>query len=370
MNKLDKDYNNLIQKIIEKGNKKGDRTGTGTHSLFGESITHDMSTGFPILTTKKVFHRGTIEELIWFMKGKTDLRSLVNAGVNIWVGDAYKKYKNVLESIAQIPYDSQEKFLEQIKIDDRFSNQWGDLGRIYGAQWRNWLGFQDGYDQCADLNVYSPTPFNPKDYGTDQLLNLIHDLKANPDSRRLIVTAWQPSELEEMTLPPCHYGFQCYTRELSLDERANFYYEKNKDWTIIKTDKFLDGHNIPKRTMSLMWNQRSVDSPLGLPFNITSYGALLHILCAITNMIPETLKGSFGDCHVYNNQIDGVNEQIKRENIFDLPKLKLKGEFDNIKNYWTEDGFDLDTFLDNISTADFELVGYNSHEKIFFPLSN
>lgn len=264
MNKLDNDYQDLLSDVLEDGVQKTDRTGTGTLSLFGRSIKHDMSDGFPILTTKKVAWKTMVTELKWFLRGDTNIKYLQDNNCKIWNGDYEKSGRTD-----------------------------GELGPIYGKQWR-------------DIN------------GIDQLENLITGIISNPDSRRLLVNSWNVEQLSQMTLPPCHYSFQCYVADGKL---------------------------------SLMWNQRSADLFLGVPFNISSYGLLLHLLCKETRLEPGELIGRFGDIHLYNNHIEQAKEQISRDS-FDLPELKVscydiyRGDFDA------------------------ELVNYNSHPTIKAPLSN
>ena len=264
MNKLDEQYRGLLAEVLHNGNKKTDRTGTGTLSRFGMQIRHQMLEGFPILTTKKVPFKTMVTELKWFLKGETNIKYLQDNNCKIWDGD-YKKSG---------------------RTD-------GELGPIYGKQWRNWRGI-------------------------DQIKNLIKELKINPDSRRLIVSAWNVGELSEMTLPPCHYGFQCY---------------------------------VVNGKLSLMWNQRSADLFLGVPFNISSYGLLLLLLCQETGYEPGELIGSFGDIHLYSNHLDQAKEQINRTS-YNLPNVTLN----NVR------------ILDG--EFDVGLVGYKSHPSIKAPLSN
>ena len=264
MNKLDEQYRGLLAEVLYNGVEKEDRTGTGTLSRFGMQIRHDMSDGFPVLTTKKVAWKTMVTELKWFLQGRTDINYLQDNNCKIWDGDYEKSGRTD-----------------------------GELGPIYGKQWR-------------DIN------------GIDQLENLITGLISNPDSRRHLVSAWNVEDLDKMTLPPCHYSFQCYVNDGKL---------------------------------SLMWNQRSADLFLGVPFNISSYGLLLHLLCKETRLEPGELIGSFGDIHLYKNHIKQAKEQISREG-FDLPKLKVscydiyRGDFDA------------------------ELINYESHPAIKAPLSN
>ena len=316
MNNLDKDYLALCQNILDNGTKKQTRTGTDAVSIFGRQIRHKMSDGFPLLTTKKMHWKSIVTELLWFLRGDTNIKFLVDNDCHIWDGDAYKNYEKWWKSYspggAPIPL-SREMFIDRIKTDDEFAKMWGDLGPIYGKQWRRWKGKL--VDKSKEFDAH--TAWVPEQI--DQIQNLINDLKTNPDSRRLMVSAWNVGELDQMVLPPCHYGFQVYTRELKKLERINIAIERKltHETAHLTEDfdyqKWCDEQNIPTKAISLMWNQRSVDVPLGLPFNIASYGLLLHILAEATNMIPDELIGNLGDCHIYENQIDGIKEQMGRE---------------------------------------------------------
>ena len=335
MNKLDTQYKELLETILQHGVNKDDRTGTGTKSIFGYTIRHNMKDGFPILTTKKVAFNTMVTELRWFLQGDTNIKYLVDNGCNIWNGDAYKRYADIE---CNPPHDhslSQKEFVEKIKSDDGFAKKWGELGPIYGKQWRDW-----------------------DETGIDQILNLINDLKTNPDSRRLIVNAWNVGELDQMTLPPCHYGFQCYTTEMSLKERIEYWTSsigKSPSYGKRFDDSDLDERNVPKRKLSLMWSQRSVDTFLGLPFNISSYGLLLCLLSKEVNMVPDQLVGSLGDVHIYNNHMEQVKEQLRRDS-YELPTIDLdcmNCEFD---------------ILDGMFGL--QLSGYKHHPSIKGKLSN
>jgi len=356
MNKLDLDYQNLLRDILDNGVIKETRNG-GTISVFGRQIRHNMSEGYPLLTTKKMAVKAMTTELKWFLKGDTNIKYLVDNNCHIWDGDAYKRYwtnwRPIKEDCGEdlTPY-TQEEFINRIKTDDEFAKKWGELGPIYGKQWRNWMGFHEG--QHDILKVVNGVEQH-KDYlvGKDQIWNLINDLKTNPDSRRLMVSAWNVGELDEMVLPPCHYGFQVYTKEMTLEQRLEWNYE-NSDPLSRSMDYFpehLDSMGVPKRKISLMWNQRSVDTLLGLPFNVASYGLLLLILAKEVNMVPDELIGNLGDTHLYLNHLTQAKEQIKREP-FSLPKME-------IKNCDIQNG-----------EFEYELLNYTSHPKIEAPLSN
>ena len=404
MNNIDKQYQKLLQDIIDNGVEKKDRTGTGTISVFGRQIRHKMSEGFPLLTTKKMAWKTMVTELIWFLRGDTNIKYLVDNGCHIWDGDAYKNYKSSNPDIlandemlkterGTYKFFTQEEFINKIKTDDEFAKKWGELGPVYGEQWRSWEGLNSN---------------------TDQIANLINDLKNNPDSRRLMVNAWNVGELNRMVLPPCHYGFQVYTRELNLDERID-YYNKTKDPLSRSSDYHhvhMDSLRVPKRAISLMWNQRSVDTFLGLPFNIASYGLLLEIIAKEVNMVPDELIGNLGDVHLYSNHIEQAKEQIggkysheEREemlknamgpNGYEMAIKDLAPFGGGMSEYYeiykipyrTREPYKLPTLnisstlfehgkpnpnkldLDYYSIHNFELLNYESHPTIKAPLSN
>ena len=244
------------------------------------------------------------------------------------------------------PY-TKEEFVEKIKTDESFAKRFGDLGPIYGKQWRNWGRVT--YNDENRGGFYNPI---------DQIANIISELKTNPDSRRLMVNAYNVGELDQMVLPPCHYGFQVYTRELSDDERYDLCAAQKSKMSAISEEDYIK-YNIPTRAISLMFNQRSVDTFLGLPFNIASYGLLLEIIAKEVNMVPDELIGNLGDVHLYLNHIEQAKEQISREP-FELPKLKIESE---VK--WKEGDC-----LPYYSTSDFTIENYQSHPAIKAPLSN
>ena len=406
MNKLDLDYQNLLKDILENGVKKETRNG-GTISVFGRQIRHKMSEGFPLLTTKKMPWKSIVTELLWFLQGNTNIKWLVDNGCNIWNGDAYKKYLDSQPAFAdgfshRTPIvHSKESFIDAIKTDDEFAKEWGNLGPIYGKQWRKWNSISDD-----DFDMRMST------YEVDQIANLIKDLKTNPDSRRLMVNAWNVGELDQMVLPPCHYGFQVYTRELSLVEMIKLAkYEneeeiiKNRKENINQISERLLKDNIPTRAISLMWNQRSVDTFLGLPFNIASYGLLLEILAKEVNMVPDELIGNLGDVHLYSNHIEQAEEQIGRkythEERTELLKQAMGEEnynkavdelmpfggglseyYDSYKiPYTTREPYELPRLkfspcpitgidMEYQSIAQFQIENYESHPTIKAPLSN
>ena len=351
MNKLDKDYQALLQDILDNGVTKEDRTGTGTLSVFGRQIRHKMSDGFPALTTKKLAFKTMTTELLWFLRGSSDIRFLWQNNCKIWDGDWYKSYCNSTSS----PYSLDEMKEFALKNDTSFHESEWNLGPIYGKQWRDWNGRKtDGFVE------YENNGYSNHIKGIDQIQDLISELKTNPDSRRLMVNAWNVGELHEMTLPPCHYGFQVYTRELSEEERIGILKRNHTEigHHIEAGFNFLEEHNIPTRAISLMWNQRSVDTFLGLPFNIASYGLLLEIIAKEVNMVPDELIGNLGDTHLYSNHIEQAKEQISREPM-KLTKLLFKDHLN-----------DFDSIIDILRVNDFVLDDYQSHPAIKAPLSN
>jgi thymidylate synthase len=367
--------------------------------------------------------KGIITELLWFLRGDTNIKYLVDNGCHIWDGDCYQSYvKNrkhsirtegdrseiAIQSLEKQLILSQQEFINKIKTDDEFAKTWGDLGPIYGKQWRKWdsnknlkvLG--NGYTQPFILGW----ELKKDDYGNtiddrqqiDQIQNLINDLKRNPDSRRLMVNAWNVGELDSMTLPPCHYGFQVYTRELSEGERGLLLQPYGLDpLTKEGRDRLWEENNLPTRAISLMWNQRSCDLFLGIPFNIASYGLLLEIIAKEVNMIPDELIGNLGDTHLYLNHIEQAKEQIGREmtneerNEWCLIN-QCGGNIRDCKTDWkdfeldqqnvpkrTREPFPLPTLrissgpLDDIAhheIMDFDILNYQSHPSIKAPLSN
>jgi thymidylate synthase len=271
-------------------------------------------------------------ELMWFLMGDTNIKYLVENGCHIWDGDCYKAYikrynkgeyvgktkllENSKKNRTLTEPFTQEEFINKIKTDDEFAKTWGELGPIYGKQWRQWQKY-NGYHLDEPI---------------DQISNLINELKTNPDSRRLMVNAWNVSELDKMVLPPCHHSFQLY----SVEKEG-------------------------QRYLSLLWNQRSIDSALGLPFNIASYGLLLEMIAREVNMIPEHLIGHLGDCHLYSDHLEGAKEQINREPR-ELPRLHMSSGH----NFRAA----LAGKADEIDLNDFMLIGYDPHPTIKFPLSN
>ena len=386
MSNIDQQYLSLLQDILDNGVEKNDRTGVGTRSVFGRQIRHKMSDGFPLLTTKRMAWKSIVTELLWFLRGDTNIRYLIENGCHIWDGDAYKRFYSETIAVKEAylsgdmigsqpeiesmfnreSYDpdelvilTKEEFIAKIQQDDEFAKKWGELGPIYGKQWRNW---------SIVTNDEQPPTYENSETFVDQIKNLIGDLKTNPDSRRLLVSAWNVAELDRMVLPPCHYGFQVYTRELTAKERWEWYgknggpqgetklvalrLSENEDENS-HVHSWLEkwAPNVPTRAISLMWNQRSVDTFLGLPFNIASYGLLLMMLADEVGMVPDELIGNLGDTHLYLNHLDKAREQLLRAP-YALPKVHVR------------DG------IYSSSIDDLVLIDYRSHSPIKAPLSN
>lgn len=282
-----KQYLDMCRYILEHGEDRPDRTGTGTRSVFGYQTRYDLREGFPLLTTKKMYLRPIAEELLWFIKGDTNIKYLVDRNVKIWNEWPYEDFKKSEDFNGE----TLEEFVEKIKNDDEFAKKHGNLGPVYGAQWRN---------------------FNNE--GTDQLMKLIDSLKNNPFSRRHIISAWNPSQVDEMALPPCHTLMQFY---VSSDQKY----------------------------LSCQLYQRSADTFLGVPFNIASYALLTCMLAQVCGYEPKEFIHTIGDAHIYKDHFDVVKTQIEREPL-PLPHLVLNKDIDNL--------FDL-------KIEDIKLEGYQSH---------
>lgn len=282
-----KQYLDMCRYILEHGEDRPDRTGTGTRSVFGYQTRYDLREGFPLLTTKKMYLRPIAEELLWFIKGDTNIKYLVDRNVKIWNEWPYEDFKKSEDFNGE----TLEEFVEKIKNDDEFAKKHGNLGPVYGAQWRN---------------------FNNE--GTDQLMKLIDSLKNNPFSRRHIISAWNPSQVDEMALPPCHTLMQFY----------------------VSSDK---------KYLSCQLYQRSADTFLGVPFNIASYALLTCMLAQVCGYKPKEFIHTIGDAHIYKDHFDVVKTQIEREPL-PLPHLVLNKDIDNLFDFKIED---------------IKLEGYQSH---------
>jgi len=308
MKTIDESYKELLKTILEKGVKKSDRTGTGTISMFGYQMSHNMQDGFPILTTKKVHWKSVVTELLWFLRGDTDVKFLVDNNCNIWNGDLCKKY-NTLNAILRQGSDvTNEEFTKMLKDPEKYEELkkrgFTDLGPIYGKQWSN------------------------------QFDAIINELTKNPDSRRLLIDSWTYSELGTMVLPPCHYAFQLWSK---LNDNG-------------------------QRELSLMFNMRSWDVFLGGPFNLASYGLLLSILCEMLDMVPGQLIVNSADTHLYLNHLDAVNEFLSTSHNSQYPNVKFNK---SLKGYNS-----IIELANNLEPDDIVLEGYNPVKTIKAPLSN
>lgn len=284
-------YHHLMQRILNEGVKKEDRTGTGTISVFGHQMRFDLSKGFPVITTKKLHLKSIIYELLWFLKGETNIEYLAQNGVRIWDDWPYAKYKRS----AEFAGEDIKSFSEKIANDNTFAQKWGDLGPVYGYQWRNW-----------------PTPEGKH---IDQITQLIDTIKNNPDSRRIIVSAWNVGQIDQMALPPCHAFFQFYVADGKL---------------------------------SCQLYQRSADVFLGVPFNIASYALFTIMIAQVCDLKPGDFVHTLGDAHLYSNHIEQANLQLSRD-LKALPTMQINPAVKNIFDFQFED---------------FTLLNYDPHPHI------
>jgi len=399
MNNVDRTYLRLLKDVMDNGVEKDTRSGK-VKSVFGRQLRFDLKDGLPLLTTKKIFTKGVIHELLWFLQrpynshGSMNIEYLVRNGVHIWDDDAYRWFKTeIAEGFSKRPLRNEffvcinddelnphkkpileywienenkhrdidwlknitkEEFidltLQRVEIHGSFmsSYRFGDLGPIYGKQWRNF-----GYN------------------GIDQINHIIKTLKENPNDRRMLCLAFNPDQLDEMALPPCHVMMQFYARELTTYQRLEAFkkrcknddcfekYEKSINPWVSQKDKKeivekLDEFGIPKYGLSCMWTQRSVDTPLGLCWNIASYSILTYMIAKLVDMEADELIGSLGDCHIYMNQMEGVEEHLRRNGYEECPQLIINGNQKTIEDFKYDD---------------FEIVGYKCDPPIIMPLS-
>jgi thymidylate synthase len=335
MAKIDKKYHKLLRMILKKGTKYEDPNRKGVNRIQIPSYTfkHDFKDGFPAITTKKLYWKGVVGELIWFLRGDTSIKYLVSNNINIWNKDAFNFYKK--------KFPNSKLTLSEFIYKNKEGSRRDNLGRVYGAQWRNWIDI--GWDDSI--------------IGLDQISNLINGLKENPMGTRHIVTAWNPAEINDMALPPCHWSFEILVEPISTKKRNNNY---TKDFKYIGSvpTSVLDANNEPKYQFTLKWHQRSVDTFLGLPFNIASYALLAQIIGSLTNMIPKGIIGDLSNVHIYEPHLDAVKEQLSRDvDKYNSPKLIQFFE-PNTKDDITE------VYLDLLQIQQFELEGYESYSRI------
>ena len=355
-NNVDNQYLNLVNEIIEHGEVKDTRAGK-TRSLFGKQLRFNLKEGLPMLTTKKMFSKGVIHELLWFIKGDTNIKYLIDNGVHIWDDDAYRYFLDIREkaygpvNVESETVISKEEFLEGVKQQIRWEDigyTWGDLNKVYGYQWTKWGGH-------------------------NQIEEVIETLKKNPDDRRMIISAWNVEDIPDMALPPCHFCCQFYTKKMTEEERWNYFEaymlkeddeEGRYNLSVSRGENYLKGSlvayldrmNVPNRKLSCMWHQRSVDVLLGLPFNIMSYAVFTHMIAQCVNMDVDELIFDGGDVHVYENQIETYlsTQKLNHPKLYALPALKLNQQIKNINDFTYDD---------------IKIDGYQSYSKINYPLN-
>lgn len=334
MNNTDKQYKELIEKILSEGHKHRDRTGVGTISIFGHQMRFNMEDGFPLLTLRKIHVKSMLHELLWFLGaydsewckfGNCNVKYLNSMGVKFWNDWPYKEYNKRREYRTDLPELTIKEFEELIISDDNFALEFGSIGKGYGKQW---LDYGGSIDRTFDENGKNKTKFN---VGINQIDKIIYQLKKEPDSRRIIVDAWKVDELDDMLLPPCHMMFQFNSYRMTPTERIEEFKRLNPSST-----KTMDEINFPERRLNLQLYQRSVDTGLGLPFNIAEYSLLLHIIAKNVNMIPYEFIWTGGDVHIYNNHIEQLKTLLEKDS-FDLPKLKLNENIKDIYDFRYED---------------------------------
>jgi thymidylate synthase len=358
MNDADKEYFRLIQTVLKDGRVKHNRTGIDTIGVFGEQAKFGVDLeAFPILTTKRVWFKGIVHELLWFIRGDTNIKYLVDNDVHIWDEWAYKRYNDYCKSHPENTFEvnptgdlggnrwrsswTQERFIEEIKNDRNFATYWGELGEgTYGSVWRAFPYYTEGGigDYVDYGHGYQKSTHT---FGTvDQLKKVLDKLKTNPDDRRMIVSAWHPYWVDHCALPPCHCLFHFNTEELTLEERMDYAYDVMGMATDIideqDTETFLEANNVPARRLNLLLYQRSCDTGLGVPYNITSYSLLLAMVAQVTNMKPGVFTHTYGDLHIYKNHIESLQGQITRTP-YKLPGLWLNPEVKELFDFKYDD---------------------------------
>lgn len=363
MNKVDTEYFRIVNDILTNGKLKKNRTGVDTIGIFGAQAKYDINlNAFPILTTKKVHFPAILHELLWFISGDTNIKYLVDNNVRIWNEWAYVKYKKACDKATEPDYDihiedlekncvremTQEEFVNEIKTNSNFAAKWGELGEgTYGGMWRDFPFYTIANDNDPSTCPKGSAIGTKGDYAEswffgriDQLTKVINKLKTNPDDRRMIVSAWHPYWVDHCALPPCHCLFHFNTEELTQDERFDLYRKSggNKGWVSVTemNEKVLNDANIPKRRLNCLLYQRSQDTALGNPFNVTSYSLLTAMIAQSVNMTTGTFTHSTGDTHIYVTHIDGLKLQLTREPK-KLPKLWLNPEVKSLFDFKYDD---------------------------------
>ncbi len=358
MNNVDKEYFRLLTTVLTNGRRKKNRTGIDTIGVFGEQAKFDINLdSFPILTTKKVFFKGILHELLWFIKGDTNIKYLVDNNVHIWDEWAYKRYTdtsiseipdNHLESLSvisgcslsEVSHLSMNMFIDRIKEDAEFAKKWGELGEgTYGGMWRAFPFYTEDSDFVGSSTVSGTGSESWVFGGVDQLKKVVDKLKTNPDDRRMIISAWHPYWVDHCALPPCHCLFHFNTEELTMEERLILSGKSN--WGVPfesegRVHKELDDVNIPRRRLNCLLYQRSGDTGLGIPYNVTSYALLTAMVAQCVNMIPGVFTHTYGDLHIYENHIDALKQQLQREPM-KLPKLWINPEIKDLFSFKFDD---------------------------------
>lgn len=371
MNNADKQYKELLNKILTEGREKKSRAGD-TIGIFGAQLRFNLQEGFPLLTTKKVHFNGILHELLWFLSGSSNIKYLVDNNVNIWNVDAYRSYKNtsvdnirlddLVPNDLYIPEPTEgnkpfshltlELFVSQLRSSNEFANRWGELGEgTYGGMWRA-FPYAEPYELPRGCSHDGPRKGVVRKT-VDQISKLIHTLKTNPDSRRAIVSAWHPYWAEHCCLPPCHTLFQFHSEELTNHERNMILMGAGPSAAVAWDDSELDSKGVPKRRLNCQLYQRSCDVPLGGPYNIASYSLLTHLIAKSVGTIAGDFVWSIGDAHIYTNQIEGIKEQLSREPRA-LPTLVLDPSVKDIFDFKAEH---------------IRIEGYDPHPAIKIPLS-
>lgn len=346
INDHDTTYQELVNLVLKTGKVKKNRTGIDTIGVFGAMAKFDLAKGFPLLTTKKVFFKGVVHELLWFIKGDTNIKYLVDHDVNIWNEWAHQKFLANTHN----PRLSLGEFVSLVKnnpTDSPWVQTNGDLGEgTYGGMWRR-FPYYENYSTLAPAEGADTLAF------VDQLMRVVSTLQTNPDDRRMIVSAWHPYWVEHCALPPCHLLFHFNTEELTQEERWTLYRTMNGlGWAPQSLDeKILDGVNVPKRRLNCALYQRSCDLGLGVPFNIASYSLLTQLVAHCLNMAPGVFTHFYGDLHIYQNHVEVLKDQIQRSS-FEAPTVLVSQS----KAY--RNG------IFNLEYSDISLIGYESHASV------
>lgn len=362
MNNADKQYLALLETILKEGRVKKNRTGVNTIGIFGAQMRFNLEEGFPLLTTKRVFFRGILHELLWFISGSTNIKYLVDNDVHIWDEWAFRRYKERKDAVTDpsvSPFMSQDCFIEALK-NGQIDSKWGELGEgTYGGMWRRFpVTHYCNSEEVIKYSKVGDTIHSPDgeryELFVDQIQKVVDKLKSNPDDRRLIVSAWHPYWVDHCALPPCHCLFQFHTEELTFDERMDLSFKMGHSTDIFDdcSDEYVHGlmdeNRVPRRRLNCQLYQRSCDTFLGVPFNIASYALLTHMVAHSVGMAPGTFVWTGGDVHIYTNHMAQVKEQLSRKP-FLLPSLVLSPTVKDIFNF---------------KATDISLDNYQSHPSI------